>query len=56
MVKKIQVLFHYYGWKSFNRGLCTKGHALFNHYSAIEYDSSLSLEYRESQMQEWWKT
>jgi hypothetical protein len=32
-----------------------KAHALFNHYSAIEYDSSLSLEYRESQMQEWWE-
>ncbi|OQB42343.1 MAG: Pyrimidine 5'-nucleotidase (UMPH-1) [candidate division CPR1 bacterium ADurb.Bin160] len=32
-----------------------KAHALFNHYHAIEHDSSLSLDYRESQMQEWWE-
>ena len=30
-----------------------KAHALFDHYHAIEYDSSLPLEYRKAQMQEW---
>jgi len=32
-----------------------KAHQLFDHYHAIEWDTSLSFSYRKSQMQEWWK-